>query len=611
MSDGKTTNRLLLSTAAALLLAVAAGLVFTSDWWNSSGRRSFAQRRATSPLVDESPITTAQAMAGAAETRGEVALAAQALRLADREVDVAFDQGLRIAASAPPSKDPKIRAAQKRVAEATTQVSATQNQINELTRQQAAASAAKKAAIAQDLDLANAQLEIDRDDLADAQQALEDSGGDVRGQIQRMVAEHNAADHEAQTRPPVAAAPAAPLTWTSSMIRRWHEWSRWRGKRAQASQAQTEAAGAAASLKNAQTQYENRDQSASADEAAPAQAAESGAASAAAALRELAEEKKISTEYEQRIEAEKSLADVYSRWIALAANHQRTSLRSFLEGIGLIVLIILCEVLARIWVSRLFVKYPERRRLLTLRTVAQVTLDFTAALLILLVIFGPPNQFATVIALTGAGLTVALKDFIVGFLGWFVLMGKNGIRVGDWVEINGVAGQVVDIGLIRTVLMESGNWTEAGHLTGRRVSFVNGYAIEGHYFNYSTSGQFLWDELQVMLPSVTAWTAGQDSLGLVREIERIVKEETDEISRAATEEWKRKEHGGQMATYAESPDISVKPAHPGLEVTVRYISRAAERYAIKARLNQKIVELLGKSGAAGATVDSAAAPKPA
>ena len=105
-------------------------------------------------------------------------------------------------------------------------------------------------------------------------------------------------------------------------------------------------------------------------------------------------------------------------------------------------------------------------------------------LLALLVIFGPPTQLGTVLGLAGAGLTVALKDFIIAFLGWFVLMGKSGIRLGDWVEINGVSGEVVDLGIFHTVLLETGNWTDSGHPTGRRVTFTNSYAVEGHYFNF-------------------------------------------------------------------------------------------------------------------------------
>src|SRR5437879_8302316 len=88
----------------------------------------------------------------------------------------------------------------------------------------------------------------------------------------------------------------------------------------------------------------------------------------------------------------------------------------------------------------------DRRQIQSLHTVTHVTVRLVAFLLILLVIIGPPGQLGTFLGLAGAGLTVALKDFIVGFIGWFVLMGKNGIRLGDWVEINGVTGEVVEIG---------------------------------------------------------------------------------------------------------------------------------------------------------------------
>ena len=142
----------------------------------------------------------------------------------------------------------------------------------------------------------------------------------------------------------------------------------------------------------------------------------------------------------------------------------------------------------------------ERREMHTMRALILFALQALGLLSILLVIFGMPTNLATVIALAGAGLTVAMKDFIVGFFGWFVLMGKDGIRAGDWVEINGVAGEVLKVGLLHTVILETGNWTDAGHPTGRQVSFVNSFAIEGHYFNFSTSGQWLWDEIEVQVP---------------------------------------------------------------------------------------------------------------
>jgi len=69
--------------------------------------------------------------------------------------------------------------------------------------------------------------------------------------------------------------------------------------------------------------------------------------------------------------------------------------------------------------------------------VVRFAVQAVGVLLILFVVLGVPNQMPTIIGLAGAGLTVAMKDFIVAFFGWFMLMGRNGIRVGDWVEING------------------------------------------------------------------------------------------------------------------------------------------------------------------------------
>ena len=151
----------------------------------------------------------------------------------------------------------------------------------------------------------------------------------------------------------------------------------------------------------------------------------------------------------------------------------------------------------------------------------------------LLIVFGTPGQMPTIIGLATAGMTVVLRDFIVAFFGWFVLIGRNGVRVGDWVEIKGVGGEVIEIGVFKTVLLEMGNWTNTGHPTGRRVSFMNGYAIEGVYFNFSTAGQWLWDELQVTVP------AAGDPYGTAQRIRETVEKETEADAQLAEQDWER------------------------------------------------------------------------
>ena len=255
------------------------------------------------------------------------------------------------------------------------------------------------------------------------------------------------------------------------------------------------------------------------------------------------------------------------------------------------------------WIGNLLGKLSmDRRQVETLRTVTGVTLQIAGVLLVLLVIFGPPTQLGTILGLAGAGLTVALKDFIVAFIGRFVLMGKNGIRVGDWVEINGVTGEVVELGMFHTVLLETGNWTESGHPTGRRVTFTNSYAVEGHYFNFSTSGQWLWDELKIVLPT------GQNLYPIVDAIHKKVLEATSERARQAEHEWHGATKSRDLKALSAEPAINVKSVIGGTEISVRYITSANERARLRAQLNHDLVDLLGAGLAPQPDSDS---PKPA
>jgi small-conductance mechanosensitive channel len=181
---------------------------------------------------------------------------------------------------------------------------------------------------------------------------------------------------------------------------------------------------------------------------------------------------------------------------------------------------------------------------------------------------------------------VVLKDFIVAFFGWFVLMGKNGVRVGDWVEINGISGEVVEVGLLRTTLLETGNWAESGRPTGRRVAVMNSYAIEDHYFNFSTAGQWLWEELHLTLP------AGRDPYALREAIRSAVEEITRDDIEMATREWGRLSHQhGSLSTLSAEPVVELRPAG-GLELAIRYITRAQDRITVRSRLNQQLLAIL-------------------
>jgi small-conductance mechanosensitive channel len=230
------------------------------------------------------------------------------------------------------------------------------------------------------------------------------------------------------------------------------------------------------------------------------------------------------------------------------------------------------------------VRDPRQKQ--TLSTVLRLGTQVVGLLLVLLAIFGVPRQMTTIIGLVTAGLTVVFQDFILAFCGWFVLMGPNGIRVRDWVEIDGVVGEVVELGLFRTWLLETGNWTAHGHPTGRKVSFLNGYAIRGKYFNFSTVGQWMWDEIKVTIP------AGADIHPLIKKIYEAFVKATEENAKMAEAEWKRVTHEEGSPQFSAMPSVNLSPAGTGIDVVIRYITRAGVRVDTRNRLYAMILELM-------------------
>jgi len=590
------------SSAAVILLLLLCGTVYVLVRTRGATPTLVSQSTTQGPnsaqpeLVDQTPLQTAQQFAKMATSAEEKPFAEQALALADHEMDLAFAAAVHDAHEHPPVLSAEAKAIELRLQNADDALDSAKKSVDALTASEAKASGSKKDALDDQLDLAKAQLELAQDEVDDAKQDLIRAGGDPQGRIQTMVEQHEAASHASDSTQITVTEPAQPL----GLIHGLQRWLAWHQKQLQLWRAKRDAENAATSLSlkhdalekqlNGQTEQFSQNSPPSHEHANRSR--EDSAAVVKSTKRRAGDQKAL-TIIDKRIGDEKQLADVYGKWISVVAAKQRAVLHGGMIGVVIILGILLVGLFFDGWLENLLGKTSlDRRQVETLRTVTRVSLQVFAVLFILLVIFGPPSQLGTFLGLAGAGLTVALKDFIVGFLGWFVLMGKNGIRLGDWVEINGVTGEVVELGMFHTVLLETGNWTDSSHPTGRRVTFTNSFAIEGHYFNFSTSGQWLWDELQIVVP------AGKDPYPVVDAIQKKVLEATAEGAQQAEKEWKGTVRSREMSSQTAAPAINIKPVIGGIEISVRYITRANERYQLRAKLYESAVGLLGQKSPA-------------
>ena len=147
-----------------------------------------------------------------------------------------------------------------------------------------------------------------------------------------------------------------------------------------------------------------------------------------------------------------------------------------------------------------YVHEPHRRyQFLLLRKIAMV---FAIVLIVGLGFASRLDSAVTYAGLLTAGIAVALQNVIVAMVGYFFLIGRYGIRVGDRIQISGVTGEVVDIGLVRMQVMELGG-SAADTPTGRVVAFSNSVVFQptAGIFRQIPGTDFVWHEVSLTFAS--------------------------------------------------------------------------------------------------------------
>jgi small-conductance mechanosensitive channel len=556
-------------------------------------------------IVDQRPWQTAETLAALAVSAEEREFAREAERLADHEVDQTFAQSLRQASAETRELKGNALTLQHRATELQHTVKEDQARVAALTAKAGpaaggtAGSPGEGGTEGDDLEIAKAQLGLDQDELSDSMEDLARESGDQRGKIQQELSAREAAmkkyDAQAAGDPgQTAVISAGRYNTLAGQISAW--WAQ-RSRRQLIEQAERLARADVAALT---ADHIRRGVEA---KTAVSNAAGGSSSDRVKELQRMGARQNILSIINDRLGAQQQLVTLYVGWGRQVELQHKMLLHLMLQSLIWIATIFLLTALAG-WALEVALNrmWRDQRQKQTLRTILNLGTQLIGLLLVLMVIFGVPEQIPTILGLATAGLTVVFQDFILAFCGWFVLMGGNGIRVRDWVEIDGVGGEVVKIGLFRTWLLETGNWTANGHPTGRRVSFLNGFAIRGKYFNFSTAGQWMWDEIKVSIP------AGVQAYPLIEKIREVTVKATEADAKMAEEEWKRVTHEEGLPRFSATPSIDMRPAGAGVDIVVRYVTRAGVRLETRNRLFGTVVGLMlgareeGEKTEAGAEV---------
>lgn len=243
----KIPSRLTIPVLAALAAGAVIGLYLTRTSPGARQARSSVPADERALKAAEQPLDTAHELAPLAQGESEQKFAADALRLADHQLDLAFNSAVRTASDQAPRQTQAIRAIQERIARGQSKIAAGNDRIAQLKAEADKASGDRQAALAQQVELTQAEVSFHQDELADAQQDLIRAGGDERSRVQELLDQHNAAEASNQAARPAAAGTAVQST-AANIVAQTSAWSALRAKEQQIATAQAEALALAAAL---------------------------------------------------------------------------------------------------------------------------------------------------------------------------------------------------------------------------------------------------------------------------------------------------------------------------------------------------------------------------
>jgi small-conductance mechanosensitive channel len=183
-----------------------------------------------------------------------------------------------------------------------------------------------------------------------------------------------------------------------------------------------------------------------------------------------------------------------------------------------------------------------------------------------------------------AGIAFALQEVIASVAGWAAVSLGGYYKAGDRVQLGGIRGDVVDIGLLRTTLFEVGQWVDGDLYNGRVVRVANSFVFKEPVVNYSGDFPFLWDELRFEV------RFGSD-LARVEEILRATAEEVcGAYAEEATAIWRDIQKRLPLEDASTRPMVTMTFDHNWVTFVLRYAVRYDRRRATKHELSTRVLQ---------------------
>lgn len=247
-------------------------------------------------------------------------------------------------------------------------------------------------------------------------------------------------------------------------------------------------------------------------------------------------------------------------------------------------LVLAAGYLLRRFLTRAINRYAEEEAArYNLRKLGSYAIAALSLLFLFFIWIGRVGNISVAIGLLGAGLAFALQEIVGSFAGWLVIIIRHPFRVGDRIEMGGIQGDVIDVGILQTTILEIGKWVRADQHSGRVVTIPNSFVLKQPLYNFTTSISFVWDEIMVPITYESNWRRAEE---LILAAAQEYSRDLEERARAELEVMSRNypvHHGGV------EPTVYMSFNDNWIELTLRYFADARARRQVKDRLSRRIL----------------------
>lgn len=210
---------------------------------------------------------------------------------------------------------------------------------------------------------------------------------------------------------------------------------------------------------------------------------------------------------------------------------------------------------------------------------------YILTIILLIVVFNDKlGGLDVALGVAGAGIAFALQEVIASFAGWLAIMFGGFYKTGDRVQLGGIKGDVMDIGVLRTTIMETGEWVDGDLYNGRIVLVANSFVFKSPVFNYSGDFPFLWDEIKIPIQYGSDYEKVNEILLLAG------KNIAGDLSEKSHEKWKSLQYKYKLEDAQTEPMVSLIANDNWVEFTLRYVVTYNKRRITKTALFTNILK---------------------